>query len=364
MKTLNEEINKIKHLFNYKKGDVITENVSHKNDLDKIHIFESEELKQEIDLKKYGREGNDYRIKGFIPFDVTKSDLAVQELINNINDKIKGAGISSKGIKTLKVTGGASNYLNGPMKADKLNHPNNKNFYTNPKNDLPEEQYTGEKNRETNKGYATKRAQVVQKALEKTYGKLEGYSPSIESFIIDTGGKVDKDRDESVYPIPGQHATFEMIISAKKPESKVTASSIFKQTQSGRSPAGDSDNPKPQDGYGIDEVTNKCAILAKNAKFILKTKLPEYGLDPFIAKFENNQIVRKDKSGDFTKPQWMWIKWYLTNDQNKWNCDIFKHITNLPDYFDRIDLENLNFGAMDAEHEFVHDKSKHDIASK
>lgn len=151
-------------------------------------------------------------IKGFITFSVASSQMAanaVTAAINTILTDLKNKGYSTKGLSFLNIYGGASNYLNGAMKADKIMTDVEeflKSFKT-AENNLPS--YPGEVNRATNLGYAQSRCAVLKNALIKNFPPTAD-ATIIEptSFVMDTGGVVDSKRDLTKYPVPGQMAVF------------------------------------------------------------------------------------------------------------------------------------------------------------
>jgi hypothetical protein len=154
------------------------------------------------------------RIKGFITFSVASSEMAtnaVTAAINTILADLKNKGYSTKGLSFLNIYGGASNYLNGAMKADKI-MTDVEGFFSSTsfkfaENNLPS--YPGEANRAKNLEYAQARCAVLKNALIKNFPPTAAAvirEPT--SFVMDTGGVVDSKRDLTKYPVPGQMAMF------------------------------------------------------------------------------------------------------------------------------------------------------------
>ncbi len=151
-------------------------------------------------------------IRGFITFSVASSEMAANDVtaaINTILADLKNKGYSTKGLSFLNIMGGASNYLNGAMTADKI-MTDVDGFFTSVKtaeNNL--KSYPGESNKTKNLGYAQARCEVLKNAL------IENFTPTSTanikeptSFVMDTGGVVDSKRDLTKYPVPGQMAMF------------------------------------------------------------------------------------------------------------------------------------------------------------
>lgn len=353
MKTRLDETNYMRRLMGL---DLITEGLDYSKPI--LNIGEED---------KYGA----IKISGFISFPnkITEAN-GTENLTKQIKSELEKRGYVPRKIKSLTATGGASNYFKGPTKAEvgkvDVNNPRKtiKMVYdtSNLSDDLKK---TLDSRTETNKTFAEDRVNIFKDIILKNLsnGKEPTYPPNIKYRIYNTGGKIDEERVEETYPVPGQNVEFIIDLFVGKKPINIVLNDIFKQTKSFRKPAGNPDNPGPNDGYGKDEKSGLCTILVKNADFGLAKNLPEYKLETFQAKLKNNQIVRTDGGKEFSKIQWAWIKWYLQNDENRWKCNILSKITNLPPYFDKINLENIGFGAVSKELEFVHDKSKHDNVS-
>ncbi len=151
-------------------------------------------------------------IKGFITFSVASSQMAVNAVttaINTILGDLKNKGYTTKGLSFLNIYGGASNYLNGAMKADKI-MTDAEGFFNSLKiaeNNLPS--YPGEANKTKNLGYAQARCQVLKNALIKNFPPTAtAVIKEPTSFVMDTGGVIDSNRDLTKYPVPGQMAMF------------------------------------------------------------------------------------------------------------------------------------------------------------
>lgn len=309
-----------------------------------------------------------YSIRGFISFDATKSDVAINNAIQKIKDDLSKKDLEISNVVSLNVIGGASNYLDGPMSAERINTNADDPLMSEPATKSNQE-LSGQKNYDKNKEYATKRANAVKDAIIKAFPS-KTVNATTNSFIMDTGGKIDKERDITKYPIPGQQAKFSLTINVKKKEKEIppfNASEVFKETKSNRTSADSAYYGSETVKIGGKDV-NMCKILSKNDTLGLQVNLPEIGLEKFQAKIffdgKQNKYIISNKSGvSFTKPQWVWIYWYLTNEQNRYKCNAFDY-TLLPSWLKSVDLSKVTFGAMDKEHEFVHDKSKHDIVKE
>ena len=329
-----------------------------------------------IKVSKVG-DTNYYNIYGFVNFSVTSSDLAPQEVIDAINvveEKLKTDGYQAIGTNILTVYGGASNYLGGAMEADKKPSNPDRPFIKNlipAVNVLPN--YPGEKNREKNKGYAKSRAEVFKNALLKKYPLISGAKPpEIQSYIIDTGGLIDEKRNEELYPVPGQQATFTAQLAVKKltpPPSLIKDK--FTQTETYRT-FGDEVGPDPVTING--KTVNMCKILTKNSYFVLENDYPDIGLSQFFAKItlvnpeKKLYTITPGSGGEFTKTQWIYVYWYLLNEVNNvkhgGKCEAIQYVQNLPSWLKTIDLSTLTFGAVNKDEENVLNKSKHDLVKK
>jgi hypothetical protein len=320
---------------------------------------------------------NYYNIYGFVNFSVTSSALEPQEVIDAINaveTKLKTDGYQAIGTNLLTVYGGASNYLNGAMKADKKPSNPDMPFASNlipSVNNLPS--YPGEANKTKNLGYAKSRAEVFKNALLKKYPLIAGAKPpGIQSYIIDTGGLIDENRNEKLYPVPGQQATFTAQLSVKKlPSTPTLIKDKFTQTKTSRS-KGTEVGPDPVIING--KTVNMCKILTKNSYFVLENDYPDIGLSQFFAKItlvnpeKKLYTITPGSGGEFTKTQWIYVYWYLLNEVNNvkhgGKCEAIQYVQNLPSWLKTIDLSTLTFGAVNKNEENVLDKNKHDLVKK
>ena len=329
-----------------------------------------------IQVSKVGNT-NYYNIYGFVNFSVTSSALEPQEVIDAINaveTKLKTDGYQAIGTNLLTVYGGASNYLNGAMKADKKPSNPDMPFASNlipSVNNLPS--YPGEANKTKNLGYAKSRAEVFKNALLKKYPLIAGAKPpGIQSYIIDTGGLIDENRNKKLYPVPGQQATFTAQLSVKKlPSTPTLIKDKFTQTKTSRS-KGTEVGPDPVIING--KTVNMCKILTKNSYFVLENDYPDIGLSQFFAKItlvnpeKKLYTITPGSGGEFTKTQWIYVYWYLLNEVNNvkhgGKCEAIQYVQNLPSWLKTIDLATLTFGAVNKNEENVLDKSKHDLVKK
>lgn len=153
-------------------------------------------------------------------FDTTKSSENVYKdsllmLKKQIDEKLSSLNIIAKYsynlVEVTKVIGSASNYLNGPLKPTVYN-----NGYVIPENKLNEIPYNslpgeGNSNWSKNMEYAKNRWSNMLNYI-RTNGNSLGIKvdsklnkPSdIKSWIRDTGGCIDEERDVNKYPIAGQ----------------------------------------------------------------------------------------------------------------------------------------------------------------
>ena len=345
--------------------------------LNKILITEGLDYSDPIiQVSKVGNT-NYYNIYGFVNFSVTSSALEPQEVIDAINaieTKLKTDGYQAIGTNLLTVYGGASNYLNGAMKADKKPSNPDMPFASNlipSVNNLPS--YPGEANKTKNLGYAKSRAEVFKNALLKKYPLIAGAKPpGIQSYIIDTGGLIDENRNEKLYPVPGQQATFTAQLSVKKlPSTPTLIKDKFTQTKTSRS-KGTEVGPDPVIING--KTVTMCKILTKNSYFVLENDYPDIGLSQFFAKItlvnpeKKLYTITPGSGGEFTKTQWIYVYWYLLNEVNNvkhgGKCEAIQYVQNLPSWLKTIDLSTLTFGAVNKNEENVLDKTKHDLVKK
>ena len=323
-------------------------------------------LKEELDYTKpiitsRSAGPNLYNIWGFVSFPVTGSEMEPKEItdaIDNIVKKLESEGYQATGVSVLNVAGGASNYLNGAMKADKTPNANNPVVLQPATNDLSS--YPGEKNREKNLGYARARANVMKNALLRKFPPVQGAKISEPAaYIINTGGVIDEKRVRETYPVPGQQATFNAQLLVKKlPKPPISANELFKQTSSQRTVGTETGPDK--------DYFNICKILTKSTFLQQDRNLPEIGLGPFRANIKKTGpktwTVSKDGGGEFTRMEWIYIYFYFMNEakgvHGNGNCTSVEHVTNLPDWVKKIDLEKVSFGAVNAESDAIN-KERH-----
>jgi hypothetical protein len=305
---------------------------------------------------------NYYNINGFVSFPVTSSEMEPKEVTNaidNIVKKLESEGYQATGLSVLNVNGGASNYLNGAMTADKIPYPNNPAILGPTENNLTN--YPGKDNREKNLEYAKARGQVMKNALLKRFPPLQGAKISEpQAFIINTGGVIDENRDTKIYPVPGQIATFTAQLLVKPIQKPINIKEKFTQTKTRRQYT---NQVGPEAGKG-----SICKILTQNTWFELLVPVQDIGLNPFHANIKiddpKNGLYKiiKPGGGEFTKPEWIYIYWYLTNEANGYDCKSIENVSNLPSWLKNIDLTKVDFGAVNAEQEKVQDPSRHNLA--
>lgn len=306
---------------------------------------------------------NYYKIDGFVSFPVTSSKMEPKEVTNaidNIVKKLESEGYQATGLSFLNVNGGASNYLNGAMTADMIPDPNNPAILVPTENNLTS--YPGKDNREKNLGYAKLRGQVMKEALLKKFPPLQGAKTSEppQAFIINTGGVIDENRDTKIYPVPGQIATFTAQLLVKPIQKPIDVKAKFTQTKTRRQYTNQV-GPEREKG-------SICRILTQNTWFELLVPIQDIGLNPFRANIKiddpKNELYKiiKPGGGEFTKPEWIYIYWYLTNEANGYTCKSIENVSNLPSWIKNVDLTKVNFGAVNAEQEKVQDPSRHNLA--
>ena len=214
--TLNEELERIKELFVYENGQT-----------PKKLIQEAENapfdqpIVTDVVMNKNGKSGR-INMFGAFPVNITKSNAA-QSFIEIIRDKLKEKRQRQYDdpnyaivLDKMWVQGGASNYYKTKDGKCEVVKPEIA-FTTNDwkKQSAPvldkNVDYCG--NYEKDKELAQKRAEnfvaYVKKAFPKLSGgnivvKLDSGYPKIKSYVVDTGGKLDNDRDKEKYPVPGQ----------------------------------------------------------------------------------------------------------------------------------------------------------------
>lgn len=215
VKTLNEEINRMKSLFSYKKGV---------SNVEELIIYEqneptedvSSELKKCVDIVHTGTFASE-KSDSSKPF---KDFMTKMQTEINKNESLKKQ-IEAGGevfITELKIMGGASNYYNKKVTAADV-----ENDYTTP--------YVGSVEKdsgyEANVGYAKSRAEnllssMVSKLPEMSIklkdGLLEDAKNTIVTKVVNTGGKNDS---SSTAENPGQIVKIEMKICGEPEESEI-----------------------------------------------------------------------------------------------------------------------------------------------
>ena len=168
---------------------------------------------------------------GVFPVNVTKnntSDKFIKELIEKIksNDTLteKLANGELK-IKNIRLRGGASNWNNtngAPgMGIVEPQIANTDDLVTNfSASDFTDKsKYEGRKfdgNLKHNTNLAKNRAENLWNELASKLPKsgisVEGVTPTIIGYNVDTGGKVDSKRNKEIYKVPGQHVFVEILL--------------------------------------------------------------------------------------------------------------------------------------------------------
>lgn len=219
-KTLNEEINRMKSLFEYKKG---TSNV------EELIIYEQENPPGGVIVdENKGKKCIDILHTGTFAAEKSDSSKPFKDFMTKMQTEINKNESLKKQIEEggkvfiteLKIMGGASNHYNGKETAADL-----ENDYTTP--------YAGSVEKDSgyegNIGYAKSRAEnllsaMVSKLPEMSIklkdGLLEDAKNNIVTKVINTGGKNDNKRPTETHKNPGQIVKIEMKICAdpERPE--------------------------------------------------------------------------------------------------------------------------------------------------
>lgn len=236
--SLLNEINKMKFLFNYDRGVILSEQ--------KKNLFESDGSDDEkppfnkpiVTVKKLNN--TEWRVLAFgtFPANITSGPLAKAFMDTIVNELYKDPTLSDpqyKGRITMTVAhifGGASNYLQGPVKPDMdVKYEADKGLFTytaipSATTEANKSKYTGKYDSNTNlaKGRAQNLFNILKSELPLRAGnKIKVTAkPEIKGYNVNTGDKIDKDRDSSKFPVPGQHVNMSLIIKVKpKTPSKV-----------------------------------------------------------------------------------------------------------------------------------------------
>jgi len=168
---------------------------------------------------------------GVFPVNVTRnntSDKFISELIEKIKSNEDLTEKLAKGelkIKNIRLRGGASNWNNtdgapgmGIVKPQIANTPDLvTNFSASEFTD--ESKYEGRKfdgNLKHNTKLANRRAKNLWNELSSKLPEagisVEGVTPTIVGYNVDTGGKVDSKRNKEIYKVPGQHVFVEILL--------------------------------------------------------------------------------------------------------------------------------------------------------
>jgi len=220
-KTLNEEINRMKSLFEYKKG---TSNV------EELIIYEQENPPGGVIVdENKGKKCIDILHTGTFAAEKSDSSKPFKDFMTKMQTEINKNESLKKQIEEggkvfiteLKIMGGASNYYNGKETAADL-----ENDYTTP--------YAGSVEKDSgyegNIGYAKSRAEnllsaMVSKLPEMSIklkdGLLEDAKNNIVTKVINTGGKNDHKRPTETHKNPGQIVKIEMKICGKPGETEI-----------------------------------------------------------------------------------------------------------------------------------------------
>ena len=228
-KSLLNEINKMKFLFNYDRGVVLSEQ--------KKNLFESDGSDAEkppfdspiINVKKLNN--TEWRVFAFgtFPANVTSGPLAKAFMDKIVSELFKDPTLSDqqyKGRITMTVAhifGGASNYLKGPVMPEM-----NATFKNGIINYTPRPSATTEANKLKYTGNLKSNSTLAKNRAQNLFNILKSELPvrvsnkikvtakeQIKGYNVNTGDKIDKDRDSSKFPVPGQHVNMSLIIKIK-----------------------------------------------------------------------------------------------------------------------------------------------------
>ena len=161
----------------------------------------------------------DERIRGVFEAKVTEGSSAVNDFVKILMDKIKTNPEAKKylgkggkfEIDTMDIIAGASNAISGSITPTMDNNYKPLSITKGSPEDLKYTHKIGSDRHTQNMGYAKGRGEGVRDGLISAFDKIEGFNMkpdniTITNHIIDTGGKIDKNRDDSAtgYPNPGQ----------------------------------------------------------------------------------------------------------------------------------------------------------------
>ena len=207
IQTLNEELNRMKGLMNFKLGQKSA-------DLLKEQEEPIDNQEEPIDNQE---DCITVKHTGTFAVDEHVGSDAFNQFMSKIKEQISTLGDSEKTLKSIKVFGGASNHYDG-----KSVNPDWSNDWEVSDN----QSYERDKNSEEykyNKELAAKRAKNVVNKMTDIGGLFEELGVSfrneiiddvltnMKGYVIDTGGKNDNKRDESIYK-PGQIVNLELEI--------------------------------------------------------------------------------------------------------------------------------------------------------
>ena len=126
---------------------------------------------------------------------------------------------------------------------------------------------------------ANNRAETIKKLIGSVVS-LDGGDIKTNGFIMDTGGKVDENRDVEKYKVPGQSAFFGMRVefpTQQTTKGMVSSRNLFNPSKTHR------DGSNKEDYYVADK-NGVCKILSANKTFgLISTSevAKEFGLEPF-----------------------------------------------------------------------------------
>ena len=160
----------------------------------------------------------DKRIRGVFEAKVTEGSSAVDDFVKILMEKIttnpEARKYLDKGgkfeIEEMDIIAGASNAISGSITPTMDNNYKPLNITKGSPEDLKYTHKIGSNTRDvTNMGYAQGRGEGVRDGLIKAFGDIKGFDMKpdnikITNHIIDTGGKIDKKRNKSSHPNPGQ----------------------------------------------------------------------------------------------------------------------------------------------------------------
>ena len=407
---IENDIKKMQSLISYSVGQSITEEekkferftFKSKDATNNDNYDQPKLIINETDPKQFK---NNLMIKGFVSFPNTKTSSGsvngteqIKQLVNEIKSQINeyrkrwyyknGTKLGKPKAVIANFGGTASNSYGTEDGKDIPVTPEKKSsaWWKNTRNQFITPELTGDYE-EGDKLYKSKQQKIANnraETIKKLIGSvvsLDGGDIKTNGFIMDTGGKVDENRDVGKYNVPGQSAFFGMRVGfppQEDVEGMVSSRKLFNPSKTHR------DDSNKEDYYVADK-NGVCKILSANKTFGLKSTsevAKEFGLEPFEAlitkisgegKNAKYSIKLKD-GGDLSRQQWLYMMYYLENQQRAYKC-VARSLVTLPPKvtdsllnkpFDSEELKTVDFsqitfpiGAVNAKYEFVHDKSKH-----